>query len=324
MILRRVDVGWPQRMETKATLGEHDDRKPPAILYYLRTFHAVASERSFTRAGRTLSLSQPAVSAHIRTLERYYGGPLFQTRQRRVYLTAEGDALFGYTERVFNLLDEANRAVAATQRGLRGLLRLGASTTMGVYLLPQLLRHYTHDHERVEVDVEIGTSAEIIARVLAEGVPFGIVEAPITHEGLEVESIGQDDMVLIAPRGHPLAQGGTVDAPQVAGVPILRREAGSATQALVDAALERAGINPPTCMQLGSAEALKQAVLNGLGVAWVPRVTVARELRIGELAAVSVSDLSIARLRSLVMPRGARLSPAAMAFLEFVRHAVGV
>jgi DNA-binding transcriptional LysR family regulator len=310
-------------MENEAKPGDDDARKPPPILYYLRTFHAVASERSFTRAGRTLSLSQPAVSAHIRTLERYYGGPLFLTRQRRVYLTAEGDALFGYTERVFNLLDEANRAVAAAQRGQRGLLRLGASTTIGVYLLPQLLRQYTAEYPGVEVDVEIGTSAEIIARVLAEDVPFGIVEAPITHRSLDVEAIGQDVMVLIAPRNHPLAECGSVNARQLADVPLLRREAGSATQALVDAALERSDINPPTCMLLGSAEALKQAVLSGLGLAWVPHVTVVRELRLGELAAVPVMDLSIGRQRSLVMLHGARLSSAAKAFLELVRHAAG-
>jgi len=310
-------------METEAKPGDDDARKPPPVLYYLRTFHAVATERSFTRAGQTLSLSQPAVSAHIRTLERYYGGPLFQTRQRRVYLTAEGDALFGYTERVFNLMNEANRAVAATQRGQRGLLRLGASTTIGVYLLPQLLRQYTEEHEGVEVDVAIGTSAEIVARVLGEEVPFGIVEAPITHRSLDVDSIGQDDMALIALRDHPLAQCGSVKALQLADVPILRREAGSATQALVDAALQRSGVNPPTRMLLGSAEALKQAVLSGLGLAWVPHLTVVRELQMGELAAVAVTDLSITRQRSLVVLRGAPLSPAAKAFLELVRYAAG-
>jgi len=310
-------------METDAAPDEDDARKPPPILYYLRTFHAVAGEKSFTRAAGALSLSQPAVSAHIRTLERYYGGPLFQTRHRRVFLTAEGDALFEYTKRVFHLLDEANRAVDATRRGQLGLLRLGASTTVGVYLLPQLLQRCTREHVRVDVDIAIGTSADIIARVLAEDVPFGIVEAPITHRMLDVEPIGQDDMVLIARSDHPLARGGTVTAEQLAHVPILRRETGSATQALVDAALERSGINPPTCMLLGSADALKQAVLSGLGLAWVPHVTVLRELETGELAAVSVLDLSISRQRSLVMLRGARLSPAAKAFLELVRDATG-
>lgn len=308
-------------MENSSKTADDNGARPAPSLYYLRTFHAVASERSFTKAGRALSLSQPAVSAHIRTLERYFGGPLFQTRHRRVYLTAEGEALLLYTRRVFNLLEEASRAVAATRRSERGLLRLGASTTVGVYLLPRVLGEFALVHQRIEVDVAIGTSTEIIARVLAEDVPFGIVEAPIRHRDLDVQPIGQDHMVLIAPADHALVQYGCLEPRQLAEVPILRREAGSATQSLVDAALERIGINPPTLMVLGSAEALKQAVLCGIGIAWVPHMTVSRELQIGELVAVPIADLAIARVRSVVLPHGAQLAPAAAAFLEMVRHA---
>src|SRR5690349_1040470 len=107
-----------------------------ASLYHLRTFHEVASEHSFTRAGRRLSLSQPAVSAHVRALERVFGGPLFETRHRRAFLTATGETLFAYTQRVFNLLDEADQAVSAVRRANRGLLHLAASPIVGVYLLP--------------------------------------------------------------------------------------------------------------------------------------------------------------------------------------------
>src|SRR3954453_7105653 len=103
--------------------------EPLANLYRLQTFHTVATERSFTRAARELHLSQPAVSAHIRALERHFGARLFAVRHRRVYLMAAGEALFTYTERVFNLPREAERAVAATQGLERGRLSVGASTT---------------------------------------------------------------------------------------------------------------------------------------------------------------------------------------------------
>src|ERR687883_391583 len=106
----------------------------PASLYHLRTFHVVATERSFTRAAERLQLSQSAVSGHIRALERHSGPPLFVVPHRRVYLTDEGAALYEYTERVFNLLRDADRAVAATQGLERGELAFGASTTIGNYL----------------------------------------------------------------------------------------------------------------------------------------------------------------------------------------------
>src|SRR5262245_25387053 len=108
----------------------------PPTLYYLHTFHVVASERSFTRAARALDLSQPAVSAHIRALEHYYNARLFEVRQRRTHLTAAGEALFAYTVRVFHLLEEASQVLQATRIGQRGLVRFGASTTLGNYLLP--------------------------------------------------------------------------------------------------------------------------------------------------------------------------------------------
>src|SRR5690348_6188442 len=122
------------------------------VLYYLHTFQTVAHERSFTRAGHRLNLSQPAVSAHIRALEQYYGARLFETRQRRTCLTPAGDALLAYTNRVFHLLDEADQVVDATRLGQSGVLRFGASTTLGNYLLPRVLGGYGRAHPAVSLE----------------------------------------------------------------------------------------------------------------------------------------------------------------------------
>ena len=296
------------------TLGE----QPAPSLYYLRSFHAVATERSFTRAGRVLNLSQPAVSAHIRSLERYFGGRLFEVRQRRVHLTAAGHTLFTYTQRVFNLLDEAGRAVSATQRAQRGVLRLGASPTIGVYLLPSLLGQFQRAHPEVEIDVAIGPTGDIVARVVADDLPFGLVEAPISHRDLMVDRVGEDELVLVAPRTHPLASARGVEPRALADVPLLRRETGSGTRALVDTALQRAGVSPPTLMQLASPEALKQAVLAGIGVAWLPRLSVARELARGELAQVHVADFLVRRVLSCIRRHDRDPIPLAQPFVELV------
>src|SRR6059036_3564576 len=124
----------------------------PPSLYYMRTFHAVAVERSFTNAGRRLSLSQPAVSAQIRALERHYGARLFDVRHRRVQLTPEGEAVLPYAERVLALLREADDAVAATQGLQRGHLSFGASTTIGNYMLPPVLASFRTAHPGLRVD----------------------------------------------------------------------------------------------------------------------------------------------------------------------------
>jgi DNA-binding transcriptional LysR family regulator len=299
------------------------DRPPPLhpspSLYYLRTFQAVATERSFTRAARALDLSQPAVSAHIRSLEQYYGTKLLETRSRRVHLTAEGAALYAYTRRAFNLIHLAGEAVAATRRAETGVLRLAASATVGIYLLPTVLGRFSREHPSVEIDVVIGSTADVAAGVLAENAPFGLVEAPVSHPDLVLQPIGHDDMVLVAPPGHALAQGQAARPADLTGRPLLRRESGSGSRALVDAALQRAGIVMPTQMQLGSPEALKQAVLAGLGLAWVPRLSITRELARGELAVISVANCSVPRTLSLLTRRDTRLATVVAPFLALVR-----
>jgi DNA-binding transcriptional LysR family regulator len=298
--------------------GAFGEQAAPS-LYYLRTFHAVAAQRSFTRAGRELDLSQPAVSAHVRALERYFGLRLFEMRQRRVHLTPAGQALFTYTQRVFNLLDEATRAVVATQRAERGLLRLGASPTVGVYLLPAMLAQFHADHPGVQIDIAIGPTADIVGRVVADHLPLGLVEAPVSHRDLVADRVGEDELVLVAPKDHPLARLRSVQPHELADVPLLRREAGSGTRALVDMALLRAGLNPPTLMELGSPEALKQAVLAGVGLAWLPRLNVARELASRQLAQVPVVELSVRRTLSAVRRHDREPLPVTHAFLELLR-----
>jgi LysR family transcriptional regulator, transcriptional activator of the cysJI operon len=293
--------------------------QPLASLYRLQTFHRVAAERSFTRAARQLHLSQPAVSAHVRALERHFGARLFAVRHRRVYLTAEGEALFAYSERVFNLLREAERAVAATQGLERGQLQVGASATIGIYLLPPVLVQFARLHPAVRVEVSVGTTAEVVARVLADEVPVGFVEAGVSHPDLDVQTFATDEMVLIVPAGHAWATAGVVSIDVLRETAILRRERSSGTQAFVDVMLERAGATPDTAMALGSSEALKQAVIAGGGVAWVPRLTVTRELSDGTLVLVRVPGLDLQRELLIVTPRGAPLAPAAVELLRLLR-----
>ena len=279
----------------------------------------VALERSFTRAARRLDLSQPAVSAHIRALEHYYAVRLFDVRQRRTHLTASGEALFAYTSRVFHLLDEAHQVLEATRRGQRGLLRFGASTTLGNYLLPMVLVGFGAAHPGVTFDVAVGTSADVLAWVKADGVQFGIVEAPVQDADIQVEPLGQDELVLTVAATHPLARRQRLAAADLVRSPILRREASSGTQQLVDTALAHAGATSPTLLALGSTEALKQAVLQGVGLAWLPRLAIVHELTRGELRCISVDGLQICRTLCLIRMRGAQLSAAAEALVAEVR-----
>lgn len=293
------------------------------VLYYLQTFHVVARERSFTHAARLLNLSQPAVSAHIRALERYYSARLFEVRQRRTHLTSAGEALLAYTSRVFHLLDEADQVLDATREGQQGLLRFGASTTLGNYLLPTVLGGFAATRRGLVLDVAIGTSADVLRWLKADRVHFGLVEAPLEDREIESDFIGKDELLLVSASGDRLVNGGPLPPGRLARYPILRREATSGTQQLVDSELTRHKASSPTLMALGSTEALKQAVLAGVGMAWLPRLAVMHELARGDLGHVTVEGLQICRSLSVIRVRGARLSPAAEALVAVVRDALG-
>lgn len=300
---------------------EPEDGKPSPSLYYLRTFDRVAHLRSFTRAGQELALSQPAVSAHVRALEQYYHCALFQVRHRRVCLTPEAEALQAFTQRVFQLLQEADRAVLATRRGEGGHLLVGASQTIGTYVLPAALHEFRQTHPGVDIEVSIGSTAQVVARVLSERVPFGLVEAPTSHRDLETRPFGEDQVILVAPPDHPWAMAGEVSCADLHGRPLLRRERGS-TQDQVDAMLEQAGIDMPTALVVDSTDALKQTVLAGLGVAWLPGTVVARELRERHLVGITVASLTMRRVFYAIARRGVSLPPVADLFLHLLQSHV--
>jgi DNA-binding transcriptional LysR family regulator len=177
-------------------------------------------------------------------------------------------------------------------------------------------------HPELEVELAIGTTAEVAEQVLAERAPFGLVEAPVTLHGLEVRPIGEDELVLVSSPGHNLVGTSSIAARDLETVPLLRRESGSGTQALIDTALWRLGVTMPTAMVLGSSEALKQAALAGIAVAWLPLSAVARELDAGDLVAVAVPEVRVRRTLSLILPAGSTLTAAGRALLDAFKHSL--
>lgn len=289
-----------------------------ALLDELRTFHEVARRRSFTRAAEELALTQPAVSGHVRRLERHLGARLFVVRHRRVFLTPEGEVLFAFAERVFNLLADAARAVDEVKALERGQLRLGASTTIGIYVLPPVLGAFARRYPQVRISLDIDTTAEIVARVRRSDLPLGLVEAEVEPDGLLVQRFLTDRLVLIVSPDHPWARRGRTEVEELARAALIQREPGSGTRALVERALHARGLAPRVVMELGNTEAIKRAVMAGLGVAFVSRYTVAGELRAGQLVAVETPELALERVFHLVMPADGFRPRAVQAFLELL------
>lgn len=283
-------------------------------LHKLRVFVAVAERQHFTRAAEELSISQPALTAHVRDLERHLGTPLFERAGRGVRLTDTGHLVLGYARRLLALAVELQEAVDDVQ-GLRaGELRIGASTTIGEYLLPATLGAFRLRYPAVKVSVEIANTGRIADQVRHGELHLGLVGEPLDDPDLESEPFRDDELVLIVPPGHAWA-GREIAAGDLNGAALVVRERGSATRDVAEASLARLGARPTIALELGGTEAVKGAVAAGLGVAFVSACAVLPELATGRLERATVAGLAIRRQFQVVQRRGRHLTAAERAFL---------
>lgn len=288
-------------------------------LHHLRLFHAVATHGSFTRAAEALYVSQPAVSRQVRELERELDVALLDQVGRTVRLTEAGRLLNAYADRIFALEAEVEQALA-DRKGLRsGSLRIGASMTAGVYVLPELLGRFKAAHPGIRLWLDIANTREVERGLLENRLDLAVVEGSVTAPEILHEPFRDDELVVVAPPAHPLAQREVVRPGDLEAFDFLVRERGSGTREVSERAFAAAGIHPPAAMELGSIEAIKRGVAAGLGLAALSRRAVADEVQTGQLSIVHVVGLDLSRGLEIVRHRDKRLSRAAEAFLQLLR-----
>jgi DNA-binding transcriptional LysR family regulator len=286
-------------------------------LRQFEVFLAVARARSFRRAAEALHLSQPALSQHVRELEGALGARLFDRLGRAVHLTEAGRILEDHATRLFATLADARHAIADLQGLERGSLALGASTTPGIYVLPQVLGRFRQRYPAIEVTVQLGNSAEIATLVRRGDLDLGVVGDGGT--GLAEASVAarvEDELVLIVGPAHAWAHRGEIDPAELAGEPLLLREPGSATRQVTERALAGARVGYRAGLVLPHTEAIKQGVLAGLGVAFVSVLAIQGERASGRLRAVRIRGLRIVRRFHLIHHARRQPSAAARALVE--------
>jgi len=255
----------------------------------LQVFHTVARLLSFTKAAETLHMTQPAVTFQIRQLEEHFNTRLFDRTHNRISLTAAGERVFEYAERIISLYGEMDSRVRDLTGDVSGILLIGASTTIAEYVLPSLLGEFQSRYADVNVRLSVSNSLGIVHMVENNTIDVGIVEAPVANKNLAVEVCWHDELVFICPPGHAMAKKERVAAADIAGLPFLCREEGSGTREVIEDYLAQSGVplhDLNLCMEFGSPEALKGAVEAGLGTSIVSRATVGKELKLKTLVAL--------------------------------------
>ena len=289
-------------------------------LNHLTIFHAVAQTGSMTLGAERLDISQPAVSKQVRELERVLGVHLFDRIGRRVHLSQAGELLADYARRLFALVHEAEEAMTELRAVGRGRLAIGASTTIGTYLLPCVVAEFWRRHPGVQVLVRIENTEQVHRRLAGHELDLGLTEGLVEEAELEAEVFHRDELVLIAAPGHRLAGQRQVALSAVREEPFILREPGSGTRAVEERALARLKLPVRVAMALGSTEAIKRVVAEGVGLAVVSRLAVVKECAAGTLAVLPVAELRISRPLHLVRRRGRRDGPALQAFCAVLRE----
>ncbi|HXG01933.1 MAG TPA: LysR family transcriptional regulator [Candidatus Binatia bacterium] len=291
-------------------------------LRQLEVFMAVARERSFSAAARRIHLSQPTLSEHVRELERELGAALFSRRGRAVALTDAGRVFEPYAVRVLATVGDARQAVAEVDGLHRGSLAIGASTTPGIYVLPRVIGALRRRHPGIAVSLRIANSRVIEEGLRANEFDLGVVGGHGLAPGEECLTAGLlDELVLVMPSDHPWAGRRVIAPDRLNGQPLLMREEGSATRQVTERALQRANVRFTVAMELDHPEAIKEAVMAGLGLAFMSVHAVRRELAAGWLRTVRLRGLRIHRHFHVIHHEARTLGAGARVFLDLLDRA---
>ncbi len=289
----------------------------------LEVFFWVAELKSFSQAAAHLSLRQPTVSVHIQELERALGAKVFNRIRGEVTLTALGQLLLGRARSVVALKHETVAAVEQFQGVLKGELSIGGSNIPGEYLLPQKLGAFIKEHPEVRPVLRIGDSAGIVDDIINGKVEVGFVGFKSNDGRLAFQKIWQDEMVLAVPGSHPWTKRKAVELNDLRTQPFVARERGSGTLESFRKLLQKKRQPPDkllhVTMELGSTEAVKEALIAGLGISILSRTSIRRELDLGLLKEIPIRHLKLERDFYEVFHNRRPLSAVAQAFRTFLR-----
>jgi LysR family transcriptional regulator, low CO2-responsive transcriptional regulator len=290
-------------------------------LPHLETFSKAAEMSSFTAAAKALRLSQAAVSQRVQSLEMTLGTSLFKRQGGRVLLTQAGQKLYDYSQRILDLHREARREVTGQEAPVAGELLLAASSIPGEHLLPALLSVFGQKHGHIRVRAAVSDSMAVMAQVGHGEVHLGLVGRKSNNPNLEFRYLASDKMVLVVPPGHAWAKRQRVSLKQLSEHPLVLREVGSGLRHCFEKSLEKAArslADLRIALELGSNEATKEAVLQGVGVAILSTYAVQKELKTGQFHALEVSDLHCDRDMFIVWDKRRVLPVPARLFLGFL------
>ncbi|MFD0616503.1 selenium metabolism-associated LysR family transcriptional regulator [Paenibacillus sp. GCM10027629] len=291
--------------------------------HQLHIFYTVSEKGSFSAAAQALHMTQPAVTMQVQSLEEYFGTKLFNRSTKRIELSEAGRALMPFARRSIELIRDTDMAMSKFTHMLQGRLQLGASLTIGEYVLPRMLGPFGQQYPNIAISMKVMNTAQILEEIANHQLNFGLIEAPVQHPDMHIEAVMKDELKLIVPANHPLAEASVVSLEDVLKYPFIVREQGSGTRQVMEEQFARKNIDIQSVravMELGSTGAIKSAVEAGLGIAIISPSSVKHEVTLGLVKIVDIEDCSFERQFYSIYLKSALLPISAVTFLSFLQE----
>ncbi|MFJ7928686.1 selenium metabolism-associated LysR family transcriptional regulator [Peribacillus sp. NPDC096448] len=286
----------------------------------LKVFVTVIEQKNFSRAGDLLNLSQPGVSLHIRNLENELGTKLIYRSPKQVQITEPGKILYRHAKQMLNHYETAKREINEFNNVVSGTMKIGASFTIGEYYLPKVLAEFAAQYPMVDIQIIISNSNDVIQGIRSNKLDIGLIEGETDYKDIDVRPFMNDEMIVVVPPDHPLSQMDLIEGNMLQNQTWVLREQGSGTRTYSEKLLSSLELNIKKTFIFTSIQGVKEAVMAGLGIALLSRLTVQKELKSNELKTFHLKNEPIIRPFSIVKKLDFEASKAMDLFLRKVEE----
>ena len=288
----------------------------------LKVFCTVAETKSFSKTSEIIHLTQPAVSLQIQALEEVYETKLFDRSSGTVTLTPAGEVLYKYAKEILALYASAEKVIEKLTGLVKGSITIGASSNIGNYLLPSVITDFMKTHPKIKIHLLVGNTKRVIELLNSGNIDLGLVEGDVVRQKIVAKKLISDELLVIVSPNHSWAKKKEVSISDLVKEPFIFREAGSGTRQMIEKFLNRHEImlqDMKVSIVLGSTEAIKDAVENGLGISIISRWAARKESKYGTLRILSIKEEKIVRDFSLIINKNLISSNALDEFLAFLK-----
>lgn len=285
----------------------------------LKIFYETALCLNMTKVAKNMYISQPSISQSIHELEEEVGVKLFDRIGKKLFLTTEGEVFLNYTRRILNLYDEGIKTLNDYSHNSKGKIKIGASTTIGIYILPDIIKSFSEKFPDIEISIIIENTTHIKSLILQNEVDFAYIEGEMKCEEINKEKIWEDELVFICGNNHKWNNINTIKSEELSTEKLIMREHGSGSREIVENYLKSKQIDYNIFLELGNTEAIKRTVEANLGISCISEKCIEEKINCGDLNAFKLEERKITRDLVMITHKDKFISNNMKEFIEFAK-----